>query len=197
MAKICDYPALRTAQKQKTGGRQPSPCVGCLKSQKADMKRSCMTLFRALFPTILVSTIAQPQLLLANPLSPPSGSYELTARLELPHLERWGVDKTAIICLSNSRGPDEIPVPVVSANNPFAKCSATNLVADGSKLEYDIVCPERGAARGHAVYELSSNAFTGRIAMVMGAKNMTMTEVQRGRRIGECSPAKLGSAQQF
>ena len=161
------------------------------------MKRSCMTLFRALFPTILVSTIAQPQLLLANPLSPPSGSYELTARLELPHLERWGVDKTAIVCLSNSRGPDEIPVPVVSANNPFAKCSATNLVADGSKLEYDIVCPERGAARGHAVYELSSNAFTGRIAMVMGAKNMTMTEVQRGRRIGECSPAKLGSAQQF
>jgi hypothetical protein len=188
---------LRTAQKQKTGGRQPSPCVGCLKSQEADMICNCMTLFRALFPTILVSTIAQPQLLLANPLSPPSGSYELTARLELPHLERWGVDKTAIICLSNSRGPDEIPVPVVSANNPFAKCSATNLVADGSKLEYDIVCPERGAARGHAVYELSSNAFTGRIAMVMGAKNMTMTEVQRGRRIGECSPAKLGSAQQF
>ena len=58
-------------------------------------------------------------------------------------------------------------VPVVSANNPFAKCSATNLVADASKLEYDIVCPERGAARGHAVYELSSNAFTGRIAASM------------------------------
>jgi hypothetical protein len=88
-------------------------------------------------------------------------------------------------------------VPVVSANNPFAKCSAINLVADASKLEYDIVCPERGAARGHAVYELSSNAFTGRIAMVMGAKNMTMTEVQHARRIGECSPAKLGSASQF
>jgi hypothetical protein len=33
--------------------------------------------------------------------------------------------------------------------------------------------------------------------MVMGAKNMTMTEVQHGRRIGECSPAKLGSAAQF
>jgi hypothetical protein len=165
-----------------------------MKSWEADVKRM---LFRALFATILLSTIAQPQFLLADPLSPPSGSYELTARLELPHLERWGVDKTAIICLSKSRRPDEIPVPVVSANNPFAKCSATNLVADGSKLEYDIVCPERGAARGHAVYELSSNAFTGRIAMVMGAKNMTMTEVQRGRRIGECSPAKLGSAQQF
>ena len=73
------------------------------------MKRSCMTLFRALFPTILVSTIAQPQLLLANPLSPPCGSYELTARLELPHLERWGVDKTAIICLSTPGVLTEFP----------------------------------------------------------------------------------------
>jgi hypothetical protein len=155
------------------------------------------TISWGLFVTILLSMAAQPQLLRANPLSPRSGSYELTARLELPHLERWGVDKSTIICLSNSRGPDEIPVPVVSANNPFAKCSATNLVADGSKLEYDIVCRERGSARGHAVYELSSNAFSGRIAMVMGAKNMTMTEVQRARRIGECSPAKLGSAGKF
>ena len=154
-------------------------------------------LSRALIATILLPMVAQPQLLRANPLSPPSGSYELTARLELPHLERWGVDKTTIICLSNSQGPDEIPVPVVSANNPFAKCSATNLVADGSTLEYDIVCPERGSARGHAVYEVSSDAFTGRIAMVMGAKNMTMTEVQHARRVGECSPAKLGSADHF
>jgi hypothetical protein len=155
------------------------------------------TLSRALFATLLLPMVAQPRLLQANPLSPPSGSYELTARLELPHLERWGVDKTTLICLSNSRGPDEIPVPVVSANNPFAKCSTTNLIADGSKLEYDIVCPERGSARGHAVYKVSSDAFTGRIAMVMGAKNMTMTEVQHARRVGECTPAKLGSAGQF
>jgi hypothetical protein len=150
-----------------------------------------------LFVAILLSIVAQPQLLRANPLSPPSGSYELTARLELPHLERLGVDKSTIICLSKSQGPDEIPIPVVSANNPFAKCSAANLIADGSRLEYDIVCRERGSARGHAVYDLSSNAFSGRIAMVMGAKNMTMTEVQRARRIGECSPAKLGAAGQF
>jgi len=159
--------------------------------------KSRSTFSRALFATVLLPMIAQPRPLQANPFSPPSGSYELTARLELPHLERWGVDKTTLICLSNSRGPDEIPVPVVSANNPFAKCSATNLTADGTKLEYDIVCPERGSARGHAVYKVSSDAFTGRIAMVMGAKNMTMTEVQHARRVGECTPAKLGSVGQF
>ena len=146
---------------------------------------------------VLLAILAQPHPLRAEPRSPPGGSYEITARLELPHLKRWGVDKTTIICLSNSKEGYEIPVPVLSANNPFAKCTATNLMADGLKLEYDIVCPERGAARGHAVYELSPNAFNGRVAMVMGAKNMTMTEVQHGRRIGECSPAKLGSAAQF
>jgi hypothetical protein len=151
-------------------------------------------LFRALCAAGLAFTVAPFGLSRANPLSPPSGSYEVIARLELPHLERWGVDKTAIICLSGSGDRHEIPVPVMSANNPFAKCSATNFVADGSKLEYDIVCPGRGAAKGHAEYVLSANAFTGRIAMVMGAKNMTMTEVQRARRIGECNPAKLESA---
>ena len=154
-----------------------------------------MTLSRALFAAVLLPIIAQPQAMRADPLSLLSGSYEVTARLELPHLERYGVDKTTIICLSGSRKPNAVPVPVLSANNPFAKCSATHLVADGTKLEYDIVCPERGSAKGHAIYELSTDAFTGRIAMVMGAKNMTMTEVQRARRTGECSSSKLGSAQ--
>ena len=155
------------------------------------------TLSRALFTIAFLSVASQPQFLRASPLSPHSGSYELTARLELPHLERWGVDKTTIICVPDSLSTGNIPVPVVSTNNPFAKCSAANLLAEGSKLEYDIVCHERGAARGHAVYQLSSNAFTGRIAMVMGAKNMTMTEVQHARRVGECTPAKLRSAGQF
>jgi hypothetical protein len=99
-----------------------------------------------------------------------------------------------IVCLTGSRSGDELPIPVVSANNPFAKCTTANLTTDGSNLEYDIVCPGRGAARGHASYILSSDKFSGRVAMVMGAKNMTMTEVQQARRIGECSPMALGSA---
>jgi hypothetical protein len=167
----------------------------CVNAKGIPMKGS--TLSRMLFAIASLSLAWQPQPLRASPLSLPSGSYELTARLELPHLERWGVNKTTTICLSNSRGPDEIPVPVVSANNPFAKCSAANLITDGPTLEYDIVCPERGSARGHAVYKISTDGFSGHIAMVMGAKNMTMSEVQRGRRVGECSPAKLRSANQF
>jgi hypothetical protein len=193
--------AHRTVTSKAENGPTASLMLCNLRQQPFSHRRGThmrgSTLSWVLFATILLSMVAQPQFLRANSLSPPSGSYELTARLELPHLERWGVDKTTIICLSNSRRLDEIPVPVVSANNPFAKCSATNLIADGSKLEYDIVCPERGAARGHAVYKISSDAFTGHIAMVMGAKNMTMTEVQHARRVGECGPAKLGSVGRF
>jgi hypothetical protein len=86
---------------------------------------------------------------------------------------------------------------VLSANNPFAKCAIANLITDGLKLEYDIVCPGRGAAKGHAAYILSANTFSGRVAMVMGAKNMTMTEIQYARRIGECSPTMRGAAARF
>jgi hypothetical protein len=150
-----------------------------------------MTAFRALSTVILLAMGVQ--VTWTEDRLPPGGSYELTARLELPHLERWAVDKTTIVCLPRVRSRDELPIPVVSANNPFAKCSAANPTSDGRKFEYDIVCPGRGAAKGHATYILSADTFSGRVAMVMGGKNMTMTEIQQGRRIGECGPAVLGS----
>jgi len=155
-----------------------------------------MTAFRALSIAILLA-VSVPQATWSQGRLPQGGSYELTARLELPHLERWAVDKTTIVCLPNVRSGDELPIPVVSANNPFAKCSAANLAADSSKLEYDIVCPGRGAAKGHATYILSTGTFSGRVAMVMGGKNMTMTEIQQARRIGECGPAVVGSTARF
>ena len=111
-------------------------------------------------PAILLAMSVLGQPARTEPYLPHGGSYEITARLELPHLERWAVDKAMIVCLTGSRSGDELPIPVVSANNPFAKCTTTNLTTDGSKLEYDIVCPERGAARGHASYVLSRDKWT-------------------------------------
>jgi Protein of unknown function (DUF3617) len=156
-----------------------------------------MTISRALSIAMVLGMAVQAQLVWAEGRLPQSGSYEITARLELPHLERWSVDKTTIICLPSFRSDDELPIPIVSANNPFAKCRAANLTMQTPKLEYDIVCPGRGAAKGHATYILSVDTFSGRVAMVLGAKNMTMTEVQQARRIGECSPGVLGSAARF
>ncbi|WP_029585907.1 DUF3617 family protein [Bradyrhizobium sp. URHD0069] len=147
-----------------------------------------MARFRTSIFVALVAMLAQPVYSVrADQLTPRSGMYEITVRLELPHVERWAVDQTATICLptKNSGG---IPVPVLSANNPFAKCAATNLTTNGATLEYDIVCPGRGDAKAHAIYTLAADTFAGRVAMVMGAKNMTMTELQHGRRRGDCGP---------
>jgi hypothetical protein len=152
---------------------------------------------RGLSTAMLVTLGVQASLAWAEWRLPQGGSYEITARLELPHLERWSVDKKTIVCLPNFRRGDEIPIPVVSTNNPFAKCTASNLTANSPKLEYDIVCPGRGAAKGHATYILSFETFSGRVAMVMGGKNMTMTEVQQARRIGDCDPAALGATARF
>jgi hypothetical protein len=152
---------------------------------------------RALLTAILVVIGIQSRSVWAEWRLPRGGSYEITARLELPHLERWSIDKTAVVCLPGFQAGDELPIPVISTNNPFAKCTTSNLTADSTRLEYDIVCPERGAAKGHATYILSLDKFSGRVAMVMGGKNMTMTEVQQARRIGECNPAALGFTARF
>jgi hypothetical protein len=161
--------------------------------------KSSRTLLATTIVTIIVSlTVARATLgeTRVDATTLPRGSYELTTRLELPHLERWAIDKTTTICLPDRAAARRIPIPILSANNPYAACAAANLVIDNGRLEYDVVCPGRDAAKAHAVYSLGADSFAGRVAMVMGGKNMTMTEVQRARRVGDC-PAHQEAATEF
>jgi Protein of unknown function (DUF3617) len=136
---------------------------------------------------MLVQVMAQAA---ADPLPLPSGLYDVTSRLELPHLERWGIDQTTRVCLFRRDEEIAIPVPILSSNNPFEKCTTSHVVIENATFQYDIVCTGRDAAKAHAVYQLASGTFAGRVAMVMGAKNMTMTEVQSAKRVGTCGPAE-------
>lgn len=115
----------------------------------------------------------------------PSGSYEVRYRLELPYVE-GSDEQTVTVCLADIGGSTEFPV--LSANNPLAHCPTQNVRRDGDELSYDIVCPGGNAAKAHALYALRKDGFQGRIAMNMGGKNMTMTEVQKGARVGTCAP---------
>ena len=112
------------------------------------------------------------------------GSYEVEVRLELPHLEDWAVKKLATVCIADDGGSRGLVV--LSDNNPLATCPVSNVRQDGGTLTFDIVCEGRNAARASAKFLLAAERFRGRIAMVMGGKNMTMTETQVGRRIGPC-----------
>ena len=141
-------------------------------------------------PPVLCQTLVDAAVL-------PVGSYAITTRLELPHLERWAIDKTTTICLSGAAAGGRMPIPILSANNPYATCAVANLVIDHGKLDYDVLCPGRGAAKAHATYVLAADHFAGRVAMVMGGKNMTMAEVQRARRVGDCGSPRRETATEF
>ena len=106
----------------------------------------------------------------ADPLLSRSGLYEVISRLELPHLERWAIDKKTWVCLFSRVESHAIPLPVLSGNNPFASCSASNFTTHAGTFQNDILCPGRGAAKAHAIDELGPDKFAGRIAMVMEQK---------------------------
>ena len=50
----------------------------------------------------------------ADPLLSRSGLYEVISRLELPHLERWAIDKKTWVCLFSRVESHAIPLPVLS-----------------------------------------------------------------------------------
>lgn len=124
----------------------------------------------------------------------PDGAYEIVSRLELPHVERWAVEQTMRVCLTGQPDHGAIPIPVMSANNPFAECAAANIDADAASIAYDIACPGRASAKAQARYVVGRGGFSGRVDMVMAAKNMTMTEVVRARRLGDCEAQNVDAA---
>ena len=114
---------------------------------------------------------------------PKPGAYEVGFSLELPHIPPVA-GGAATVCVVD---PASKGFVVLSANNPLANCPASDVRSDGGALSFRIACPGPNAAKAEALYDTHAEAFEGRIAMNMGGKNMTMTEIQHGRRIGDCA----------
>jgi hypothetical protein len=119
------------------------------------------------------------------------GTYEVTYRLEVPHVELFAMKFSTRICVLPAREGLPVALPVLSQNNPLAKCPASAVRGAGDTLSFEIHCPGRmnEAARAVAHYKLKPGRFEGRIHMVMGGKNMTFVEVQTGHRVGTCGLA--------
>jgi hypothetical protein len=113
------------------------------------------------------------------------GEYQVSVRLELRHVA-MAAPKLATICVSETGSPG---LMVLSDNNPLARCPAVNTHQDGDALTFEIICPGGNQAVASARYTIAPQSFTGVIAMKMGGKNMTMTEYQEGRRVGDCGGA--------
>jgi hypothetical protein len=113
------------------------------------------------------------------------GEYEVTVRLDLPHVEGATAPQTARICVTAGAN-DTHGLKVLIASHAFAGCAASNIREDSGSLMFDLACPEPNSAAAWARYTLREQDFDGTIAMTMGGKNMTMTETQHGRRTGAC-----------
>jgi Protein of unknown function (DUF3617) len=118
------------------------------------------------------------------------GAYDISVRLELPHIEDTNTAKSVALCFSGAAEPKAYGLAVLSGNNPLAGCPVSNVRRDGAALTFDIICAGSNLSRGAASCQLGGDRFSCRIEMKMGGKNMTMTEVQTGRRTGDCALGK-------
>lgn len=168
-----------TLSRARTGARTGEMRIDCEADGPA--REKARVKLPILAGLIAAAALASPPLRADEPLR--SGLYEIAYRLELPHVAP-GPEEVAKVCLAGAGGAKAFPV--LSANNPLAGCPAGHARREGREFSFDIVCPGGNAAKAYALYDLGEDAFEGRIAMNMGGKNMTMTEAQRGRRVGEC-----------
>ena len=118
-----------------------------------------------------------------------AGLYEVSYRLELPHLERYAMTRKKTVCIGDRKIPAVLPLPIFGDNDAFSGCAVVNRQSGQRFLSYNIVCPGRAAAKATATYRFAQGGFHGRVEIVLGAKNMTMTEVQSGRRLQSCKMA--------
>lgn len=116
------------------------------------------------------------------------GSFTIAASLQIPNVSGPSWQGTRVLCLDADAAPGRLPVPVLSPNNPFAGCEARDPERTATHLRYRIVCPGRDSARAQASYQWTADGFRGEVAMVLGGKNMTLSEHQVGRRLGDCEP---------
>ena len=112
------------------------------------------------------------------------GDYEVQMKLELPHIENAAVTKTSRICVTQGGTHG---IVVLSGNNPLVTCPASDIRQNGDELTFDLICEGRNQAVAWAKFKLGSDFFTGAFDMKMGGKNMTMTERQTGKRVGDCA----------
>ena len=113
------------------------------------------------------------------------GLYQVEVRISLPNVQ----DTAAPLLLTRCIGIADLQSGqafFVLSDNPLKDCALLEYEATADTAVYRIVCagPNRGSAVG--MFATTRSTYRGNIQMNMGGKNMTMSETQVGKRIGEC-----------
>jgi hypothetical protein len=113
------------------------------------------------------------------------GLYQVEVRISLPNVQ----DAAAPLVVTRCVSADDLQsgrVFFVLSDNPLKSCELIDYQATAGTAVYRIACagPNRGSAV--AVFDTRATTYRGTIKMNMGGKNMTMSETQAGKRIGDC-----------
>ena len=131
-----------------------------------------------------VATLAASWSGAADPLLTP-GLYRVEVRISLPNVQ----DVAEPLVVTRCVGPADLESGqafFVLSDNPLKNCGLLEYRPSADTAIYRIACPGPNMGSAVAVFETSGTAYRGTIKMNMGGKNMTMSETQAGKRIGDC-----------
>jgi hypothetical protein len=119
-----------------------------------------------------------------NPSLTP-GLYQVEVRISMPNVQDVAVPFVVTRCI-NSDDLESGQAFFVLSDNPLKTCELVDYRATAGTATYRIACagPNRGSAV--ALFDVNASGYRGTIKMNMGGKNMTMSETQVGKRIGNC-----------
>jgi Protein of unknown function (DUF3617) len=140
---------------------------------------------RALIAGMIASAAVTPFAATDTDTSLTPGLYQVEVRISLPNVQ----DVAAPIVLSHCVSKKDLESGrafFVLSDNPLKECDLADYRAGGDSASYQIICPGPNRGSALAMFQTTSTAYHGNIKMNMGGKNMTMSETQVGKRIGDC-----------
>jgi hypothetical protein len=121
----------------------------------------------------------------ASDTFPDPGLYRVEVRIALPNVQESAEPMIVTRCIDSTALKSGQAFFVLS-ENPLAHCDLLDYAVNRGTATYRIACPGPNRGRALAVFQTTHNAWRGSIEMNLGGKNMTMSETQSARRIGEC-----------
>lgn len=113
----------------------------------------------------------------------PEGAYRVAVHLAIRNVETHDYDFETEICWRGAGDP-QMPLGPLGPG-PLARCpSQVQDTPQGATVT--TICEGPNAGFAVALYRRTAEGFTGRVEVNLGGKNMTLAEMQRGTRTGDC-----------
>jgi hypothetical protein len=113
------------------------------------------------------------------------GLYQVEVRVALPNVQNSAAPFVVTHWVSRADLESGRAFFLLS-DNPLRRCDLLDFEAAGEDATYRIACPGPNRGSALAAFKTAGTGYRGTIHMNLGGKNMTLTESQIGKRIGDC-----------